>query len=134
MFFSDQFSKIAICYKRKGNNIDVIKQSVCLAIDPITVDYFAQFFNCPTVGRGSDSRMARLKNYLFRGISQNFLCLFLALRGSPGVFILVGSSIPVDTLGISGYLNTLFLLSPNLCFIIDFISYLLVARKDALIR
>ena len=39
--FSDHFSKIVICYKRKGYNIDVMKQSACLAINPITVDYFA---------------------------------------------------------------------------------------------
>ena len=30
--FSDHFSKIVICYKGKGYNIDVIKQSACLAV------------------------------------------------------------------------------------------------------
>ena len=38
--FSDYLSKIVICYKRKRCNIDVIKQSACLAINPITVDHF----------------------------------------------------------------------------------------------
>ena len=36
-----------------------------------------------------------------------------------------------DTLGISRCLNTLFLLSPHLCFIIGFICDLFVARNDS---
>ena len=47
------------CYKRKGYNTDVIKQSVCLTDNPITVDYFAYLFNCTPVGRDSDSVMAQ---------------------------------------------------------------------------
>ena len=43
---------IVICYKQKGYNIDVIKQFACLAVHPITVDYFAYHFNCTPVGRG----------------------------------------------------------------------------------
>ena len=50
--FSDQFSKIVICYKQKGYNIDVIKQHACLA-----VDQFAYLFNCMPVSRDSDSIM-----------------------------------------------------------------------------
>ena len=56
--FSEQFSKIATCYKRKGYTIDVIKHSACLAVDPITVDHFTYLFDCTPVGRGSDSMMA----------------------------------------------------------------------------
>ena len=56
--FSDQFSKIAICYKRKGYNIDAIKQSACLAVDHIMVDHFAYLYNCSPVGRGSESIIA----------------------------------------------------------------------------
>ena len=51
--FSDHFSKIVICYKRKGYSIDVIKQSACLAVNPVGVDHFAYLFNCKLVGRGS---------------------------------------------------------------------------------
>ena len=51
--FSDQFSKIVISYVRNGYKIDVIKQSACLAVDPITGD-FAYLLNWTPVGRGSD--------------------------------------------------------------------------------
>ena len=47
---SDHFSKIVICYKRKGYNIDTIKQSACLAAHPITVDHFAYLCNCTPMG------------------------------------------------------------------------------------
>ena len=50
--FSDDFSKIVICSKRKGYNIDVIKQSACLA-----GDHFAYAFNFAPVGRGLDAMM-----------------------------------------------------------------------------
>ena len=56
--FSDHLSKIAICYNRKGYSIDEIKQSACLAVNPVTVDYFAYLFNCTAMSRGSDSMMA----------------------------------------------------------------------------
>ena len=45
-------------YKRIGYNIDVMRQSACLAVNPITVNNFAVFFNCMPVGRDSDSMIA----------------------------------------------------------------------------
>ena len=39
--FSDHCIKILICYKQKGYNIAVIKQSACLADNPITADHLA---------------------------------------------------------------------------------------------
>ena len=56
--FSDEFSKIVICFKRKGYNVDVIKQSACLATHSITDDHFAYLFKCTPVDRGSDFMMA----------------------------------------------------------------------------
>ena len=56
--FSDQFSKIVVCYKQKGCTINVIKQFACLTADPITADYFAYLFNCKSMDRGSDTLMA----------------------------------------------------------------------------
>ena len=57
--FSDQFRKIIICHKRIGYNLNVIGQSACLVINPITVvDNFAALFNCRPVDRASDSMMA----------------------------------------------------------------------------
>ena len=51
---SDQFGKVIICYKRTGYNINVMRQSACLVINPITVDSFASAFNCTPV---ADSMM-----------------------------------------------------------------------------
>ena len=56
--FSDHFSKIVMCYKRKDYTVDVIKQSACLAVNPITVELFAYLFNCTTVGQDLDFVMA----------------------------------------------------------------------------
>ena len=56
--FSDQFRKIIMRYKRIGYYLNVIRQSACLFINPITVDGFAALFNCTPVDRASDSMMA----------------------------------------------------------------------------
>ena len=56
--FSDQFRKIKMCYKRIGYNLNVMRQSACLVINPITVDGYAALFNCAPVDRASDSMMA----------------------------------------------------------------------------
>ena len=39
--FSDQVRKTIICHKRIGYDLNVMRQSVCLVIHPITVDNFA---------------------------------------------------------------------------------------------
>ena len=56
--FSDQFRKIIICYKRIGYNINIMRQSACLVVNPITVNNFAFIFNYTPVGWASDSVMA----------------------------------------------------------------------------
>ena len=53
--FSDQFRKIIICI---GYNLNVMRQSACLVINPVTVDGYAALFNCTPVDRASDSMMA----------------------------------------------------------------------------
>ena len=55
--FSDKFRKVIMRYKRIGYNINVMRQSACLVIDPFTADNFASLFNCTPVGRASDSVM-----------------------------------------------------------------------------
>ena len=52
--FSDQFRKIIIRHKRIGYDLNVMRQSACSVINPITVDNF----NCTPVDRASDSMMA----------------------------------------------------------------------------
>ena len=55
--FSDQFRKIIMRYKRIGYNLNVVRQSACLVINPITVDGYATFFYCTPVDWASDSMM-----------------------------------------------------------------------------
>ena len=55
---SDQFRKNIMRYKRIGYNLNVMRQSACLVINPITVDGYATLFNCTPVDRASDSMMA----------------------------------------------------------------------------
>ena len=59
--FSDQFRKIVIHYKRIGYNLNVMRQSACLVINPITVDGYATLFICTPMDRTSDYMMARPK-------------------------------------------------------------------------
>ena len=53
--FSDQFKKIIKPYKRVGYNMDIMRQSACLVVKPITVYSYGFLFNCTTVGQASDS-------------------------------------------------------------------------------
>ena len=54
--FSDQFKKIVKRYIRVGYNLDIMRQSACLVLNPITVYSYGFLFNCTTVGQASDSR------------------------------------------------------------------------------
>ena len=55
--FSAQFIKIIFHYKKIGYNSNVLQQTACLVVNPITVGNFAFLFNCTPVGRTSDSMM-----------------------------------------------------------------------------
>ena len=52
--FSDHFRKIIIHYKRIGYNMNVMRHTVCLVVDPVTDNNFADLFNCTPVCRASD--------------------------------------------------------------------------------
>ena len=56
--FSDQFKKIVKRYIRVGYNLDIMQQSACLVLNPITVYSYGFLFNCMTVGQASDSMTA----------------------------------------------------------------------------
>ena len=51
---SAQFIKIISNYKKIGYNINVLQQTACLVVNPITVGNFAFLFNCTQAGRASD--------------------------------------------------------------------------------
>ena len=52
--FSYHFKKITVRYKKIGYNIDVLRQTACLVVNPIKVNNFAHLFDGTTVGRASD--------------------------------------------------------------------------------
>ena len=120
--FSAQFIKIISHYKKIGYNFNVLQQTACLVVNPITVGNFAFLFNCTLVGRTSDSMMVPTWRLIYwwdgRGL---MLWLFV---GPTGVYLL-------DFFW-SGILFNL-LLSPYPCFISLFNLDLYVLGDDALI-
>ena len=42
-------------FKKISYNINVLRQTACLVVNPITVDNFAFLFNCTQAGLASDS-------------------------------------------------------------------------------
>ena len=56
--FSVQFKKIIKRYIKVGYNLDVMRQSVCLVLNPITGSSYVFLFNCMTAGQASDSMTA----------------------------------------------------------------------------
>ena len=44
--------------KKNGYNLDIMRHSACLVINPITVYSYDFLFNCTTVGQASDSMTA----------------------------------------------------------------------------
>ena len=56
--FSDQFRNIIIRYKRIGYNLNVMRQSACLVINPITVA--SDFQWCCLTDQGSPSVMQHI--------------------------------------------------------------------------
>ena len=56
--FSDQFKKIIKPYIKVGYNLDVMRQSACMVLTPITVYSYGFFSNCTTVGQASNCMTA----------------------------------------------------------------------------
>ena len=56
--FSDQFKKIIKRYIKVGYNLDVMRPSACLVLNPIMVYCYGFLFNYTTVGQASDSMTA----------------------------------------------------------------------------
>ena len=52
---SYHFKKIVVRYKEIGGyNIDVLRQTACLVVNPNKANNFAYLSDCTTVGRASD--------------------------------------------------------------------------------
>ena len=103
-------------------NINVLQQTACLVVNPITVGNFAFLFNCTPVGRTSDSLTVPTERLIYwwddRGL---ILWLFV---GPTGVYLL-----GFFCSGIQFY----FWLSPYLCFISLLYLDLYILGDDALI-
>ena len=56
--FIDQFKNIIKRYIKVEYNLDVMRQSACLVLNPNTVSSYVFLFNCTTVGQASDSMTA----------------------------------------------------------------------------
>ena len=55
---SEQFKKVINFYIKVGYNFDVMRQSICLVLNPITVSRFGFLLNRTTEGQASDSMTA----------------------------------------------------------------------------
>ena len=62
--FSAQFIKIFSHYKKIGYNINVLQQTTCMVVTPITAVNFVFLFNCTSEGRTSDSMTVPSQTYL----------------------------------------------------------------------
>ena len=87
--FSAQFIKIISYYNKIGFNIDVLQQTACLVVIPITIGHFSFLFNCMSVGRTSfrleDLSIGEMGRGRYFGCCQAHRCLpigFLLLRYS----------------------------------------------------
>ena len=65
--FSAQFIKIISHYKKIGYNINVLQQTACLVVNPITDGNFAFLFNCTPVGRTSDFMTVPTLRLIYQG-------------------------------------------------------------------
>ena len=55
--FSDRFKKIIKRYIKVRYNVDGMRQSACLVLNPIMVYSYGFLFSCRMVGQASDSMM-----------------------------------------------------------------------------
>ena len=58
--FSDLFKNPFNRFKKVGYNLNVMRQTTCLAFNPIMVDSYAALFSCTAVVLASDSMTASM--------------------------------------------------------------------------
>ena len=107
-----------------------MRQSAGLVINPIMVDNFAALFNCMPVDRTSDYDCPELKLFILVGWDRSsFVCCFVH-RGSTDDLVLlqIFSGVVSQSRDLKLSHNTLYLLSPRLCFFIIFKCDLFVYR------
>ena len=121
--FSDQFRKMIIRHKRIGYDLNVMRQSACLVINPITVDNFAVLYD------GSDLKLFILVGWDW----SSFVCCLVHRCSTDGLRLLqISSCVVWQTRDLHLPRNTWCLLSPRLCFFILLKCDLFVYRDDPL--
>ena len=113
--FSDLFRKKKIRHKHIGYNSNVMRQSECLVINPITIDSFAALFSCAPMDRAPDSMIARPKAIHFSWFGPE---LFRLLLGPPGsavdlLLLRISSCVVWQTMDLHLSRNKLYLLRPH---------------------
>ena len=73
--FSGQFRKVVMRYNSIGNNLNVVRLSACLVINPIIVDSSAALFNCTPVDRASDAMFPDQKLFILVSWDRSFRLL-----------------------------------------------------------
>ena len=113
-----------------------MRQSACLMINPITVDNVAALFNYTPVDRASDFDGTDLKLFVSVGWDRSFFRLLLVNRDSTDDLLLlqISSYVVRHTRDLHLSRNTLYLLSPRLCFFIVLKRELSVYRDDSFTR
>ena len=109
-----------------------MRQSACLFINPITVENIAVLLNCTPVDRASDSMMAPTLSYLFQLVGTGAFVCCLVHRGSTDDMLQISSGVVWQTRDLHLSHNTLYLLSPRLCFFIVLKRDLFVYCDDSL--
>ena len=94
--FSAQFIKIISHCKKICYNINVLQQTACLVVNPITVGNFAFLFYCTPVGRTSDLNIVGVCN------CSMFCCTFLYVHSSIAI-ILMGKRELIALLNMSSW-------------------------------
>ena len=56
--FSDQLKKIIKSYKKCNKDMDIMRQSACLVVNPVSVNSYGFLFNFSTMGQASASMKA----------------------------------------------------------------------------
>ena len=105
--FKSVLNKIIMRYTRIDYSVLAIRQSVCLEVNPITVNNFAALFTCKTDRSGFRLYDSPTQSRLFGWLRLDTFC-FLAYLGPIGAPLLLQCFSGVaDTPGISRCLNAL---------------------------
>ena len=128
------FSKIIIRHKRISYDLNFMRQSAYLVINPITVDNFAALFYCTPVDRPRLYDGLDLKLFILAcWYRSSFVCC-LIYRGSTDYLLLLQISSGVVWQSRDFHLSrkTLYLLCPRLCFFRVLTRDLIVYRDGLL--